>query len=230
MKRNIEYLERIMNWVEGNCDVLPCKAALSMKRAQKEQLDDTFGRSFIDTILIACESGKLLYSDDERLRSFAKGEFNVEGVWTQVMLMHCLHNNILEKAKYNELVVKLACSYYYHTSIDSSILIEAASQSKWVPSQPYTTVQQILSGKTSEESSALIVATDFLFELWKQPILPEKRNYLIMSLLDAITIGRNRPKVLDKLISNIKRRFILLPLAEREILSLIEIWGKMHIV
>lgn len=33
--------------------------------------------------------------------------------------MYCLNNNILEKAKYNELVIKLACSHYYHTSIDN---------------------------------------------------------------------------------------------------------------
>ena len=231
VKGIIDYLDNIMNWVEINCDVLPYKAALGMKRAQKQQLGETFGRSFIDTILIASsEVGNLLYSDDERLRSLAKGEFNVDGVWAQVILMYCLNNNILEKAKYNELVIKLACSHYYHTSIDSGVLIAAARQSKWAPLQPYTTVLQILSGKTSDELSALIVATEFLFELWKQPILPGQRNYLILSLLDAITTSRIPRKVLDNLISNIKRRFIILPLAETEILSLIEIWGKMHIV
>lgn len=47
VKGIIDYLDNIMNWVEINCDVLPYKAALGMKRAQKQQLGETFGRSFI---------------------------------------------------------------------------------------------------------------------------------------------------------------------------------------
>jgi hypothetical protein len=225
----IEYLEDIIRWIENNCEVIPCNAALNMKAAWKRRLDEIFGRPFIDTILIASEPGNILYSDDERLRAFSKSEFNVDGVWTQIILMHCLKNNIFEKVKYNEMVVKLVCSHYYHTSVDADVLIESARQAKWTPSQPYTTVLQILSGNKSEESSVLGVATEFLFQLWKQPILSEQRNYLILSLLDTITVSRISRRVLEKLISNIKRRFILLPLAEREILSLIEIWEKIHI-
>ncbi|MGB7290549.1 MAG: tetratricopeptide repeat protein [Thermodesulfobacteriota bacterium] len=229
VKRNIDYLESIMNWIESNCEVLPCKTALSIKRTWKQELDKTLGQSFIDTILIAGEAGNILYSDDERLRSFAKGELNIEGLWTQIILMDCLNKNIVEKAKYNEIVIKLACSHYYHTSIDADVLIEAARQAKWAPSEPYTTVLQILSGKKSDELSALIVATDFLFELWRQPILAQQRDYLILSLLDVIVTGRNGRRILDGLILNIKKRFFVLPLAEKQVLLLIEIWKQVHV-
>ncbi len=107
---------------------------------------------------------------------------------------------------------------------------KAARQSKWLPSQPYTIVLKILSGKTSEESSTLSVSTNFLYELWKQPILAEQRDYLILSLLDVVMAGRNRQAILNKLISNVKRRFLLLPPAEKQIMSLIEIWNQMHII
>jgi len=53
------------------------------------------GPLFVDTLLIASEPGNLLYSDDERLRSFAKTEFKVDGVWTQTVLMHCLNINLI---------------------------------------------------------------------------------------------------------------------------------------
>lgn len=230
VKRSIEYLEKIMNWIKNNCEIIPCRAALDMKRNRKQQLNETIGPSFIDTILIASEPGNLLYSDDERLRSFAKTKYNVDGAWTQIVLMHCLNTNILEKAKYNEIIVKLVCFHYYYTSIDTDVLVEAARQSKWLSSQPYTSVIEILKGKFSDEDSALIVGTNFLYELWKQPILARHRDYLILSLIDVITAERNRRVILDKLISRIKRRFFLLPLAERQIISLIDIWKRMHLV
>ena len=229
VKRSIEYLESITHWIENNCEIIPCKVALDMKRDRKQQIDRMFGSSFIDTILIASETGNLLYSDDERLRSFAKTEFNVDGVWTQILLMHCLNIKALERNKYSKMVIKLVSAHYHHTSIDADILIEAAEQAKWEPSQPYTTVLQILQGKSSNESSALIVTTEFLYKLWVQPILANQRDYLLLSLLDFITTERNRGVILDKLKYHIKRRFVLLPFAEKQILLVINIWKKMHI-
>jgi len=230
VRSGTEDLESILRWVENSCEIIPCDAALNMKRDRKQHLDRMMGSSFIDTILIASKSGNLLYSDDERLRSFAKREFNVDGAWTQIVLMYCLNTNVLEKANYNEMIVKLVCSYYYHISIDPDILIEAARQSQWSPSQPYTTVIQALGGKFSDEVSALIVAVNFLYELWKQLPLAQQRDYLILSLLDAITAERNRRVTLNRLISYVKRRFFLLPLAERQIISLTNMWRRTHIL
>ena len=230
VKNSIEYLETLLQWFEANCDVLPCNAALKIVRSEKQKLDELIGEAFIDTVLIASEPGRLLFSDDERLRGFAKHEYGVDGVWTQVLLMHCLDSNLLERKIYNELIVRLAASYYHHTSIDADILIEAARQSKWAPSGPYTTVLQVLSGTASDEPSALNVAANFLYELWKQPILSQQRDYLILALLDAVTSGRNRRGVISKIAKLVKGRFLLLPLAERQILSLIELWKRMHLV
>ncbi|MDI6791682.1 MAG: hypothetical protein QME81_02275, partial [bacterium] len=70
----------------------------------------------------------------------------------------------------------------------------------------------------------------FLYELWRQPILPSQRNYLILSLLDAITTERNRDVMLNKFNILCKKRFFLLPLAERQIISLIGTWKQMHIM
>jgi len=227
--RNIEYLEGMLEWVRNNCEVIPCKAALNMKKDYKQQLDELTGSIFVDTVLVAGEPGNLLYSDDERLRSFAKAEFKVDGVWTQVLLMHCLDLGKLERSRYNQMIVKLTCSNYYHTSIDALVLVEAAAQSKWSPVPPYTKVVNVLRGKHSDEISALAVGTRFLYELWKQPILAQQRDYLILSLLDAITTERRPGVTLDKLVSRVKSRFMLLPFAEKQITSLISLWKRMHI-
>jgi tetratricopeptide (TPR) repeat protein len=229
VERNVEYLKGILEWVRNNCEVIPCRAALNMKKDQKQQLDELIGSMFVDTVLVASEPGNLLYSDDERLRLLAKMEFGVEGVWTQVVLMHCLDLGNPERSKYNQMVVKLAYSNYYHTSVDAHVLIEAAAQSHWSPTPPYTKVVNVLGGKHSEENSALTVGTNFLYELWKQPILSHQRDYLVLSLLNAITTERKPGAILDKLILHVKKRFLLIPLAEGQIIGLVRVWRQTHI-
>ena len=42
------------------------------------------------------------------------------------------------------MTIKLVCSNYYHTEFDAEVLIEAAKQSDWNPSEPYNSVVQAL--------------------------------------------------------------------------------------
>jgi len=229
VERNVKHLEAILKWIEDNCEIIPCTAALGMKSKRKQQLDQLIGPIFADSVLIASEPGNALYSDDERLRSFAEAEFNVSGVWTQILLMASVGSGHLERDRYNQMVIKLAALNYRHTSIDALVLIEAARLSGWSPSPPYSIAVKVLGGKSCDEHSALNVGTNFLYELWKQPILAHQRDYLMLSLLDSITAERKPGPVLEKLTAHVRRRFLLLPLAERRILELIGAWKQVHV-
>lgn len=231
IKRNLEHLEKVMDWIGINCEIIPCGAALNVKRQQRQQLERLIGSSSIETILIASEPGHILYSDDGHLRSLAKREFNVNGIWTQVLLMKCLDEDILERGKYSESVIQLVNHSYRHTSIDAGILIEAAKQSDWLPKPPYTTVLKILGGQYSDERSALIIGTNFLYELWKQPpILVQQRDQIILSILNALTSRRNPRIIIGKLARMLERKFYLIPPALQEVFSIMKAWEKTHIV
>jgi len=229
VEKSREYLQQILNWTKDNCDVLPCNCALQLNRRYKDELDRLIGRSFVDTALIASEKDNLLFSDDERYRAFMKAEFNVEGVWTQALLLYGLNKGKIDKDAYNNLIIKLAGGNYKHTSIDSSTLIEAARQSNWEPKTPYTGVLKVLNGNNSELMPAVVVSSNFIFELWLNSVISEKRDYLLLKLLDQLTYARDRRVALYKLISHLKNKFTLLPFAERETIKLIEIWQKLHV-
>ena len=123
IRRNVEYLTSIIKWIRENCEVDPCTRALEMNQLRKQEFYDLFQQLFVDTILIASQPGYLLFSDDEILRSDAKTNFgidagiscHVDGVWTQVVLEHCVNRNLLDKAEYDKMTIKLVCSRYYHT-------------------------------------------------------------------------------------------------------------------
>ena len=236
VRRNIERLEDLVKWIRDNCEVHSCTAALQMNLLRKRELDGLFQPFFIDTLLIASQPECLLFSDDEGLRFYAKTGFNsdagtnfrIDGVWTQVVLEHCVNKNLLDRAEYNKMVIKLICLNYYHTEFDAEVLIEAAKQSDWKLSEPYNSVIQALGGQRVSLSSALNVATDFLFELWTQPIVPSRSDYLTHALLDGLTFGRRPRSVLMELANRVLRRFEWHPLAEREVLSLIQANALTH--
>ncbi len=229
IRHNLEYLENILKWISTSCEIIPCRAALTVKRVQRQQLEKMIGASPVETILIASEAGRLLYTDDGHLRSLARNEFKVNGVWTQVLLMKCLSERILDRDKYDECVIQLASLNYRHTSIDSFVLIDAARRSGWTPKPPFTTVLRLLGGQYSNEASARIVGTTFIYELFKQTILPQQRDQLILALIDTMTSKRNPGVVLGELKKALERRFYLIPLSLSQVLALIDAWQKLHI-
>ena len=236
VRQNVEYLKNVIKWIQESCEVHPCTPALQMNQLRKQELDNTFQPFFIDTLLIASQPGYLLLSDDERLRSYAKinlnhdagTNFHIDGVWTQVVLEHCVNRNLLDKSEYDKMTMKLVCSHYYHTAFNADVLIEAAKQSDWNPSELYNRLVQALGDQRASLSSALNVAVNFLFQLWLEPIQTSQREYLTLGLLNGLTSGRSTREVLNLLADRIYRRFALHPLAEQDILSLIRAYAQTH--
>ena len=158
VRREIESLKDLIKWIRENCEVHPVTASLQMNLLCKRKLDSVFQPSFIDTMLISSQPGCLLLSDDERLRFYAKTSFNsdagidvcIDGVWTQVVLEHCISRNFLDRTEYNKMVIKLICLNYNHTDFDAEVLIEAARQSDWNPSEPYNSLVQALGSQRGE--------------------------------------------------------------------------------
>ena len=236
VQREIEHLKDLIKWIRENCEVQPVTAALQINQLRKRKFDDAFQSFFIDTLLIASQPDHLLLSDDGRLRQYAKTnfsndigtDFDIDGVWTQVVLEHCVNRDILDRSEYNKMIIKLVCSNYYYTEFDAEVLLEAARQSDWKPSGPYEFLVQVLGDQTVHLPSALNVATDFLFQLWNQSILSNQSKSLTFCLLEGLTSGRNTRIVLNQLAKRIRGRSRLYSLAEARILSLIQEYIQIH--
>lgn len=237
VRREVEYLKNIIKWTRENCEVHPCTAALEINKLRKQELDKALQPFFIDTLLIASQPGHLLFSDDERLRSYAKTNFNIDagtnfhidGVWTQIVLEHCVNKNFLDKFEYDEMTVKLVSAHYYQTDFDANLLIETVKQSNWDPSERYNILIQALGDQRTNALSALDLAVDFLFELWLQQILVHQRKSLTFSLLDALTSGRETRAVLIVLADHIRNKPTLNYLAKQDILLEIKAYAQTHL-
>src|SRR5262249_3263388 len=140
-------------------------------------------------------------SDDLRLRQIAKGEFSVDGLATQPILLRAVEKGIIDRDKYNKAVVQLTSAGYTHTSIDASVLLEASRQSGWSGDAPCSIVAALLGGENSDCQSAVLVAAEFMRLLWQQPLLPLSTDYLLFRLLDNLGVGRDPVQVSDIVLS-----------------------------
>lgn len=230
VQERIDKLKCILEWTLKNCEILPCKKALSIKREKKKKYDMLIGRAFVDTILISCEEGNILYSEEKRLRDIAKEEFDTCGIWTQSLLAYCLNKGFIEKSRYNEKTIELANFYYHHTSINSEILVEAAKKANWKLAHPFINVLKVLEGKNCDENSALNVSLHFISLIWKEHMkeqIPiDDFNLLFMSTLNKVVEGRMAPEtIIYKLKIMIINTLDLFSLKDEiEIFELIKKW------
>ena len=236
VKRSIERLKNLVKWIRENCDVLPCTPALQINRLRKQKLDEAFHSIFVDTLLIAAQPGHLLLSDDERLRDYAKTAFNsdagtnfqIEGVWTQVVLEHCLNQNVLDKTQYDRMLIQLVCSNYYHTEFGTDVLMEALKQANWNLAEPYNSLVQALREQRMSLQDALNVSVDFLFKIWEEPIPYSQLKFVTLGLLAGLTSGRNTRAVLSQLEYLIQNKRTLFLPVENRIIRQIQIYEQLY--
>jgi tetratricopeptide (TPR) repeat protein len=231
IEHNRQVLESVLTWAEANCDILPCTAALTVKRDARAKLGELIGPSFVETVLVATDEDRVLYSDDGPLRELAKVEYGVSGVWTQTVLMSLHKRGHISDDKYAQCVVKLACSNYRHTSINSQVVLEASKQTQWRPVYPFTQVVEILGGANSDLDSAVRVAVKYIYLLWSERILPDQYERLIMTVLNALTSHRkNRRGVLNAFARAIEIKFKLAPTETHRIQEIVKAWTAAHLL
>ena len=231
------YFEKIVEWVQNNCCILPCRKALEINANQREESNYVLGLSFTDTILLAGESGRILYTDDQMLRRLGnifRQEPKVEGVWTQVLLAYCLERNNINKVQYCNAIIKLVEWGYSYTQIDEDILLECVRQANWKVTGKYNTILKCVEAQRltnkhfhliASEDYAVKVTVEFIYKLYQEKILTSCWEQLIFKLLRAITINRSQQSIIiGKLILSIERKFFWLPFQAKDIIDLIKVW------
>lgn len=225
-----EFFERIINWVRGNCQVLPCYRALDVNKAERDKLAEYIGSAFIDTVLISGEPGRILYADDQWLRWYARADSGVIGVWTQAVLKYCFVQQNVNEFLYRKSALALASRGYTYTLIDAETLMEAVKLADWQSNPLYASALKALANeKNTNLNHVVSIAADFLRQLYLETVMTEiqlidPRDVLVFELMKIITARYSAIDFLRQLIKEIQQRFIILPLQKQKVLELIDAW------
>jgi tetratricopeptide (TPR) repeat protein len=228
-------LEQMLSWVRDKCIVLPCYKALDIDLDRGKELNQVFNVAMLDTMLIATEPGRILYSDDQFLRWYGRAEYGTKGVWTQVVLNYCLLERSVNESRYYQTVLGLMSKGYSYTVVDAKTLLEAVKISKLQVQPIYTDALNALMNHNQlidpeqQFTIAMSVIVDFIYQLYSKNIIQtdrviDPRDALILELL-KIFMQSYRPLVFIPIFKRaIDRKFNLMPLEAVKIIKLVEVW------
>ncbi len=218
---NCKRHEKLLKWIGGNCDILPCNEALEMNASRKEQLDETLGKDSVDSILIAKEKDYLLLADEKGLRDLAYNDFQVKGLPIYSIFRHCIKENYIEQEVFDNEISKLIGFNYKFLPVNGEILMKCADTAEFKNAFPFDLAIKTLDVSISSEDSSILVATDFFYKLFASNLLPNIRLNLIIPTLNVLANRGNFIIVIKKLIVMIGIKFRFLPLQKDELISII---------
>ncbi len=229
IQKQITFLQKIKDWIAANCIVAPMTEILKLPKERRERLYETIGVSFVDTMMIAKERSCPLYSDDHGTRAIAQNDFAVKGFWTQVLAIIAVEKELVTLDDLEKINVSLCELHYRHTTISGKTLLYAAKSVGWINNGAFTRVLAGITGLSIELGSAMSVAVEFFYQLWKEPAISDlQRESLVFAVLDAIAQQKNRVEVIKYAGALIPARFRLSPIAGTHLLKLVAAWRSIR--
>ncbi len=228
-----KFLERIRDFVESKAEIAPARLTLNLSRAELSGLEDRLGRYSIDTILIAKELSAPLYADDLMLRMLARNDWQVEGFWTQTLLVDMQHRSTITDDEYHEAIRILALSNYNFLSINADDLIWILRKHNLSVTGVVARVLRILNGPECTPESALTVLSELIYKIWLEPIPEAQKTLILDHILATLLTGRHNLawQLIKSLKSRLQRRFaILVPWRSQEVMRNIDLWAQQRLV
>jgi hypothetical protein len=188
ISREQETLENLLNWVRVNFEVMSTKKLLAMGRMTFEHMCNALGNSFAHSCVLASEPNRILFSDDLVVRLVAKNELEVDGVWSQAVILALARQRVMSAEQYDNFVLGIASLNYHYCSISAQTLSLAARQGDWRASKGFCRVAAILGDSTELESLAVVVTTFVLaiLHMLQHEIDYLQAESLIFAVLDVM--------------------------------------------
>lgn len=207
VKDHIRQLTELRDWIKEHCDVLPSVQTFPCSRSERRTIEEALGESFYDSMLIAKANNLLLLSEDLLLRLYAKQTLEIDGVWSQALLMFADRSGAVSKQLYCRASIRLKALNHNFMRTDADIVIEAAQMSGWKPKEPMTSILATLGGSYSDIDSACIVTAQALFNAWQAQISSETKMKFLIDIMHALFQERDKDEVWPVLVDSLTSSF-----------------------
>jgi hypothetical protein len=152
-----------LDWIERDVEILPAETEQPISSEAISIRDATY-YSFLDPLLAAQGSNRLLLCEDQAYRQFGKKEFYVRDSWLQPVLMLARDERIITQREYCEAVYGLVLAKHNFTSIDANLLQYAVKEEQ----VQLGALAEQLFGVDADFESHMQVMVSFLSATWRQ--------------------------------------------------------------
>lgn len=157
----VDSIERDLEWIDKNTGLVFAESSGPAPDGMSELLKEVSDH-FLDSIIVAQQSGLLLVSEDYSYRQIGKDGYGVNGTWIQPILMVALDHGKISLDRYTKTTIGLAHAGHSFLSINSHVLRVALTQSRTA----YRAVAKYLFGAAADFKTHVNVMLQFLLSVW----------------------------------------------------------------
>lgn len=195
----IKQLVDLIDSVTKLCRVSNCRELAAVEPERRTSLLRAFGRHGAESIVLASQPGRVLWTDDFAVAELAKREFGVRRVWTQLLLQALTESGSIDSALFSDASARLVGYGYYFTSLNQSVLVAAVRISNGDPNAwPLTQALASFSDEAVPAQDVLKLAIQLLVEIFKEDILTTQ-NAILIRTLECIAARKNGIYLIDTL-------------------------------
>jgi nucleoside phosphorylase/predicted Zn-dependent protease len=220
-KVEVSFLTRLRDGIRDGCDIRPCPQAAALDPNRREQFVRVLGRPGLDSILLASESGTMLWTDDSVMGMIGRTDFHVQRVWTQAVLFILKQEGSITQQEFDRATARMAGWNYQGVMLNEETLVAAADIADWRMDQwPVPAVMRSLQNTSADSLMRLRVAVHALRSVWRRELPTHSRH----NFLDAILDGLRSARLVRRLYQAIPSVFSVDVLSADEVREYIAVW------
>lgn len=203
-----EKLEKLIEFVEGNCTIESGLVVAELESGRREQLIQLFGRAGLEAMTLAAQEGRVLWTDDLATAELARTELGCKRVWTQFVFNHFADEGVVEREFAMALTVQLLQMEYYYTMPSIAAIMRAMEDANWdVDKAPLFQALNWFGDPNVKLQGVYYIGSGVVKRVWQESVVESKAQEVTIRILERISQRRGGFRVIDALLTNIDRIF-----------------------
>jgi tetratricopeptide (TPR) repeat protein len=223
IKREIEFLDGIKDFIKDKCQIVGLRKELTKK---ERKLSQVFGKPAAYSVALASQERMPILSDDGLLVRFIRAEHKVEGFPSHILFGLAVERNTLSKYTYYELLLTLMRWHYHYIPVNANFLMYCAQKSGYRSGGDFDMALAELGRKETSTASMVRVASDFLTMVWLGTLPSILKSFVLRRVLSALTKNQPSTETLNTLALYLSLRMNTLNDYYLEIIWQINHWEK----
>jgi hypothetical protein len=224
-QNHIQRLKALLSTIRSCARIVPAREAIALDPERRELLDTAFGRSGTEAILLASLPGRILWTDDNRMAGFARTEYGVRRIWTQVLLQHGLEVGKVTQEDFSRASAKLVGFEYAFTSLNPNTLVSGARIAEWEHRR--WPLRQAIAQFASDSVDLVVLlrlAVFFVIQIYCEPIPVDTRDSLFTAILDSLALKTGAVAALQTLQGTLPELFGLNAIGAQQACECLRRW------
>jgi hypothetical protein len=218
-------VKELVRFMEDNCIIESGLIITQLEKTRRDKLLQLFGRPGVESMMLAAESERVLWTDDLATSLLAKTEFGCGRIWTQFVFEYFKTKKIVPSEVETELAVQLMGMEYYYTRPNVDIVMKAVEKGNWdTENYPLKQVLNWFGDEKVKLEGLFYIGSQVIKEIWQKSNLDERAQAITIRILENLSKRSGGNDVVNGLFQSIDRIFGVDVLTGEKVKEVIRGW------